>query len=216
MNHQRVNRLIAESRSRVDALVAIVHAGVEMVDVPLPEWRDRYRELIDLGCDAVIAHHPHVVQGYEIYNGKPIAYSLGNFCFSKLEKMENPEWNTGAIAVLNFSGDNVSISLVGTQLKEGVLGLMSTDKWVHKRDMLCSYLEGDGYMERVNVSCQRLMNGYWNLFAMGGLFAPVAMSLKNLLRIPLHKYDHVHLLNNLQCESHRWCLMRALRNETDN
>lgn len=211
VNHPMVNQLIAESRKQVDCLVAIVHAGVEMVDVPLPEWRTRYREMIDLGCDAVIAHHPHVVQGFETYKGKPIAYSLGNFCFSKVEKNNDPEWNTGAVAVLNLNKDNISMSLVGTQLKDGVLGLMSTDAWVNKRDSLCSYLEDDVYMERVDDICQRLMKGYWNLFAMGGLFAPEAMSLKNLMRIPLHKYDHVHLLNNLQCESHRWCISRGLK-----
>ena len=211
VNHSKVNRLIIESKKQVDCLVAIVHAGVEMADVPLPEWRDRYREMIDLGCDAVIAHHPHVVQGYETYKGKPIAYSLGNFCFTKIERIENPEWNQGAIVVLNLDRESVSISMIGTQLKDGTLSLQDTVSWHKKREQLCSYLCKDKYISRVNESCQRLMKGYWNLFAMGGLFAPEAFSMKNLARIPLHKYDHVHLLNNIQCESHRWCISRALR-----
>lgn len=36
---------------------------------------------IDEGADLVIGHHPHVLQGIEKYQGKYIAYSLGNFCF---------------------------------------------------------------------------------------------------------------------------------------
>jgi poly-gamma-glutamate capsule biosynthesis protein CapA/YwtB (metallophosphatase superfamily) len=36
---------------------------------------------IDQGADAVIVHHPHIIQGLEIYNGKLIAHSLGNFIF---------------------------------------------------------------------------------------------------------------------------------------
>jgi len=36
---------------------------------------------IDEGADLVIGHHPHVLEGIEKYNGKYIAYSLGNFCF---------------------------------------------------------------------------------------------------------------------------------------
>ncbi|MFO7660004.1 MAG: CapA family protein [Candidatus Cloacimonadaceae bacterium] len=36
---------------------------------------------IDNGADLVIVHHPHVIQGLEIYNGKLIAHSLGNFAF---------------------------------------------------------------------------------------------------------------------------------------
>lgn len=39
--------------------------------------------LIDAGIDAVIGHHPHVTQDIEIYNGKPIFYSLGNFIFDQ-------------------------------------------------------------------------------------------------------------------------------------
>ena len=37
--------------------------------------------IIDAGADMVVGTHPHVVQGIEIYNGKPIFYSLGNFVF---------------------------------------------------------------------------------------------------------------------------------------
>jgi poly-gamma-glutamate capsule biosynthesis protein CapA/YwtB (metallophosphatase superfamily)/PKD repeat protein len=39
------------------------------------------RFAIDEGADAVIVHHPHIIQGVEIYNGKMIAHSLGNFIF---------------------------------------------------------------------------------------------------------------------------------------
>jgi poly-gamma-glutamate synthesis protein (capsule biosynthesis protein) len=38
---------------------------------------------IDQGADLVIGHHPHVIQGMEIYHGKPICYSLGNFIFDQ-------------------------------------------------------------------------------------------------------------------------------------
>ncbi len=37
--------------------------------------------LIDAGADCVVGTHPHVVQGIEVYQGKPIFYSLGNFVF---------------------------------------------------------------------------------------------------------------------------------------
>lgn len=39
------------------------------------------RHFIDQGADIVICHHPHIIQGFEIYNGKLIAHSLGNFVF---------------------------------------------------------------------------------------------------------------------------------------
>ncbi|MBN1824799.1 MAG: CapA family protein [Candidatus Eisenbacteria bacterium] len=39
------------------------------------------RMAIDLGADVVINHHPHVLQGFESYDGRLIAHSLGNFIF---------------------------------------------------------------------------------------------------------------------------------------
>lgn len=213
VNHPRVNQLIMESKKQVDCLVAIVHAGLEMIDVPLPEWRNRYREMINLGCDAIIAHHPHVVQGFEIYNDKPICYSLGNFCFSGGVIPNTEEWNIGALAILEFGANSIELTLKGCQLKKGHLSLVEPDIWQRKMDQLCLYLDKDNYLERVNDSCKKMMRDYWQLFAMGGLFSPEALSFKNLARIPLHKYNYVHLLNNIQCESHRWCICRALKNE---
>ncbi|MDL1892842.1 CapA family protein, partial [Sphingobacteriales bacterium CHB3] len=37
--------------------------------------------VIEAGADAIIGHHPHVLQGIELYKGKVIAYSLGNLIF---------------------------------------------------------------------------------------------------------------------------------------
>ncbi len=39
------------------------------------------RLMIDSGADAVVGGHPHVTQDIEVYQGKPIFYSLGNFVF---------------------------------------------------------------------------------------------------------------------------------------
>lgn len=214
VNHPRVNQLIMESKKQVDCLVAIVHAGVEMIDVPLPEWRDRYREMIDLGCDAVIAHHPHVVQGYETYKGKPIAYSLGNFCFSMINKTNNTEWYFGAIAVLNIRKDSLTFNLVGCQLDNGCLKLADIPQWHEKRRKLCEFLADKSYMQKVNNHCNQMMYDYWSLFAMGGVISLKSLTLKNIARMILKKYNSVHLLNNIQCESHRWCISRALRQDS--
>ena len=52
-----------------------------LLDVP-HMWDREIRHLaIDGGADLVVVHHPHIIQGFEIYNGKLIAHSLGNFVF---------------------------------------------------------------------------------------------------------------------------------------
>ena len=91
INHPKIDGLIVRLKGKVDYVIVLAHAGVENIEQPLPEWRDRYKSMIDLGCDAVIASHPHIIQGYEEYQGKPIFYSLGNFFFQK-DKQKRPSW----------------------------------------------------------------------------------------------------------------------------
>lgn len=62
-------------------VVVILHWGVEKASAPEPEQRRFAHALIDAGVDAVIGHHPHVLQGIERYKHGVIAYSLGNLLF---------------------------------------------------------------------------------------------------------------------------------------
>ena len=57
------------------------HWGIEGNYTPTAAQKSLARFCIDSGVDLVLGHHPHVLQGIENYNGKYIAYSLGNFCF---------------------------------------------------------------------------------------------------------------------------------------
>jgi poly-gamma-glutamate synthesis protein (capsule biosynthesis protein) len=60
-------------------VVVIVHGGAEFQPVPPPHIRELYRAIATQGADLVVAHHPHVPQGFEVFHGVPIFYSLGNF-----------------------------------------------------------------------------------------------------------------------------------------
>ncbi len=88
--------LIAAERFRTvrdsvgaDLVIAFVHAGMEYRPVPEPDVVLRFRGLIHAGADAVIGHHPHVPQGVEYVDGKPIVYSLGNFVFKQGQPWTN-------------------------------------------------------------------------------------------------------------------------------
>jgi poly-gamma-glutamate capsule biosynthesis protein CapA/YwtB (metallophosphatase superfamily) len=63
-------------------LVAFLHWGNEYV-TQNEHQRNFAQKLIDRGADAIIGAHPHVIQGIELYEGKPILYSLGNFIFDQ-------------------------------------------------------------------------------------------------------------------------------------
>ena len=57
------------------------HWGIEKENYPDENQVNLAHSAIDNGADLVLGHHPHVLQGIEVYNGKNIVYSLGNFCF---------------------------------------------------------------------------------------------------------------------------------------
>ena len=65
----------------VNAVVFVFHGGQEYGKKHNKNQETYAHFAIDAGADLVIMHHPHVVQGIEIYNNRTICYSLGNFCF---------------------------------------------------------------------------------------------------------------------------------------
>jgi poly-gamma-glutamate synthesis protein (capsule biosynthesis protein) len=77
----RIAQDIKALRSQVDWIVVNYHWGEEKAVYPA-DWQVQLAHFtIDQGADLVVGHHPHVLQGAEIYKGRPIAYSLGNFIF---------------------------------------------------------------------------------------------------------------------------------------
>jgi len=64
-----------------ELVIACCHWGIEREYYPNDYQQETAHSLIDAGADLVIGNHPHVLQGVEIYEGKVICYSLGNFCF---------------------------------------------------------------------------------------------------------------------------------------
>jgi poly-gamma-glutamate capsule biosynthesis protein CapA/YwtB (metallophosphatase superfamily) len=75
-------RAIKGARSTATLVVVYLHWGIERALMPAPNQRTLARQCIDAGADLVVGAHPHVLQGFEYYRGKLIAYSLGNFVFS--------------------------------------------------------------------------------------------------------------------------------------
>jgi poly-gamma-glutamate capsule biosynthesis protein CapA/YwtB (metallophosphatase superfamily) len=72
-------KIIQRAKKNSDFLVVSIHWGREYDDVPSEGQRKLGHEIIDSGADMVIGHHPHTAQAIEVYDGKYIFYSLGNF-----------------------------------------------------------------------------------------------------------------------------------------
>lgn len=73
---------IREADTKADIVIALPHWGAEYSTKLEEAQTVGAKQYIDAGADAVIGAHSHCIQGVELYNGKPIVYSLGNFWFN--------------------------------------------------------------------------------------------------------------------------------------
>lgn len=64
-----------------DAVILNYHGGQQYRQKHRQSQTEDMRFAIDCGVDLVIGHHPHVLQGMEVYKNRSIVYSLGNFCY---------------------------------------------------------------------------------------------------------------------------------------
>jgi len=83
--------------------IVYTHWGEEYVP-PSPQMRQLAHSFIDAGAEIVIGNHPHVILEHEIYNGKHIYYSLGNFIF---DQYFNEEVRNGLLLKIMFSKEGI-------------------------------------------------------------------------------------------------------------
>lgn len=108
---------IATARRNAEVVIVSVHWGIHFVPATIAEYqRDLARAAIDAGADAVIGHHPHVLKGVEVYKGKVIFYSLGNFAIDPPTSFQSNLTASRAhreIAALNptWKGDDTKLIL---------------------------------------------------------------------------------------------------------
>jgi hypothetical protein len=103
------------------SIIVSVHWGIEDITYPEPNKRSLAYDIIDAGADLIIGHHPHIIQPIEIYKGKTIFYSLGNFYFSDIHYFEKGKvkykkskrhQKTGLIPIIDITEGIVSIDTI--------------------------------------------------------------------------------------------------------
>lgn len=85
---QVVSDIRAARAAGADLVIPYMHWGWEREPQPTERQRQLAHFMINAGADVVVGGHPHVTQGAEVYRGKPIIYSLGNFVFDGFELPE--------------------------------------------------------------------------------------------------------------------------------
>ena len=123
IGHPDVRRRVAEEAERSEVVVVCAHGGTERVPFPSPRRRRLLRELADLGADLVVGHRPHVPQGWEVHEGAPIFYSLGDFLGTESGEATT-RWGL-SIAVEFAGAAPVAVELVPTVLGDGAVREMA-------------------------------------------------------------------------------------------
>lgn len=212
-------KAICEAKQKADYVIVIVHGGIEHYQYPSLRMVETYRFFIDAGADAVINHHQHCFSGYEVYNGKPIYYGLGNFCFDWPER-NTSLWEEGFMVQLVFDDKGVSSNLfpynqngqdVGIFLKEGE----SYNEWKNRFDEISNEIANeqrlkeryDALLKKTERKFSMYLTPYTNRWAL-------SLYMRHLLPRLMPKQRLRELLNLVRCESHRDRFINMLENYT--
>lgn len=87
-----------------DLIIVSFHWGIERTKEPSAKQRTLAHMAIDFGADLVLGHHSHTVQEVELYRGRPIAYSLGNFVFGGHHRPARTSMILSTTFILNSRG----------------------------------------------------------------------------------------------------------------
>ena len=114
----------ARSFYHADLVIPVMHWGWENELVANPRQHQLARLMIDAGADAVIGGHPHVTQDIELYKGKPIIYSVGNFV---MKETDNDHQRQAWVLRLHLTSQGVTgFNTVPTKISMD--GIPSPDK----------------------------------------------------------------------------------------
>jgi poly-gamma-glutamate synthesis protein (capsule biosynthesis protein) len=92
---EEIGSVVRNAETLADYTIVSIHAHESQGDrtVPARFVVDFARRMIDEGADVFVGHGPHVLRGIEIYKGKPILYSLGDFVFQNETLQRLPDEN---------------------------------------------------------------------------------------------------------------------------
>ena len=217
---KQFRQLILNTKRECDILFLLAHAGIENIDTPLPQWREFYKETIDLGVDCVIGSHPHTPQGVEYYCKKPIFYSLGNFVFQTPNTSVPENWNKGIIAVIDIDSTGMTRTEI-IPVRYDVISKTididnSSDRIKHIEYLNKLLIDDNLYKHDLRMSLDKLIPLYkWSLSCSGYYKPQLSLSyIKQVAKTILGRTpDNIHFYNLFNCESHRWVMEYMIQNK---
>lgn len=129
---------IKAARAIADVVVLSIHWGIHFIPAVLADYQAEVAHAaIDAGVDLILGHHAHILKGIEIYRGKPIFYSMGNFAidlrmtpehaqgkgFREIQAL-SPGWVPDFESLYNFPPDSrMTVVVTAQATPEGLVDI---------------------------------------------------------------------------------------------
>jgi poly-gamma-glutamate synthesis protein (capsule biosynthesis protein) len=140
MDMQKVKQAVGDAKRKSKFVVVNIHWGEEYKRNSNAKQQNIAHQLVDWGADAIIGHHPHVIQEAEVYKDKFIFYSLGNFIFDQYFSKETQEGISVGL-ILEDSGE-VKVRVMPFFSKKSQVQIMTGEQkdeffdWFNKNSRL--------------------------------------------------------------------------------
>ncbi len=197
----RVTKFIQTALKNGERPIVYFHGGNEECPYPSMGKTELYRHFIDIGAVAVIAMHTHCPQGYEIYNGAPIVYSMGNFFFPH-RKPKLKTWNLGYMSVLDVTEDGITLKIIPYEFDMNGIHVLDGQKLD----------DFNRYIDKLNavIADDELHQKYWNIWAVRWGLGHYIKSVVVDLEVLEDEKRLIPLKNMFSCEAHCELLRDAL------
>jgi poly-gamma-glutamate synthesis protein (capsule biosynthesis protein) len=86
IDKDKISSDIAKAGELADIVIVMMSWGSEYTNHSNAHQQALAHAIVDAGADMIVGSHPHWVQEIEVYKGKPIVYSLGNFIFDQTDE----------------------------------------------------------------------------------------------------------------------------------
>jgi len=152
-----------------------------------------------------VNHHQHCYSGYEIYNGRPIFYGLGNFCFENIANASK-SWHEGYMVELVFGESNPHFMLIPfVQCKDSPMVSLKKESYYNEQIALLNDIIND------KECLTNELKAYYNMNkqSIADIFEPFTnryarwAQRRGLLPYFLSTQHKIMLQNYILCESHR-------------
>ena len=210
---------IMEAKDASDIVIVIIHGGSEHYPLPSPRMVETYRFFANLGVTAIIGHHTHCSSGFEIYNGVPIFYSLGNFIFD-WKDIKFKSWYKGyfiKLTIANNKVTNVALTPYYQCKNNPGLQLMDEDEsteFLEKIEEYSNIIQDSDLLGNKWFSfCESQKVNYLSILLSLNIVQRKLLKRNLLPEFFLKKKRLIRLLNLVRCQAHRDVTLEMIKQE---